>query len=139
MSPGFEILDHTADMGFRASAATPPALFELCARALVSIVMDAAAALPSARRSILATGDDLEELLVAWLNEVLWLMDGERLAPAVVRVETLSDHRVTGWLEGEPRDDRRHPPRLVVKAATFHQLSIQREDAHWIAEVFLDV
>jgi SHS2 domain-containing protein len=108
----YEILEHTADMGFRVRAAPEAELFARAADAV-------------------AAGEgSIEERLVHYLNEVLWLMDGRGVAPARCTPEAV-------W--GEPRDPARHAPRLVVKAVTFHQLRVWRDEAGWGAEVFLDV
>jgi SHS2 domain-containing protein len=76
---------------------------------------------------------------VNWLNEIVFYLDGKRVALARVHVETLTPTAVTGHAWGEPRDPQRHPARLVVKAATYHQLSIGVHDGYWRAEVYLDV
>lgn len=127
---GFEILEHTADMGFRVRGASADALFANAAAALASITMDNSRAKPLVRHPVLTEGDSLEERLVHWLNEVLWLIDGRGIAPA--RFESAAV-----W--GEPRDTAKHPPRLVVKAVTFHQLRVWQDAEGWGAEVYLDV
>lgn len=135
----YELLPHTADTGFRARGETLEELFVAAAEALVAIAVDTSQAAAYAPRQIVATGEDGEALLVNWLNEVLYLLDGERFVPA--RIETLwfEPGAVYAQLLGERRDDGRHAPRIVVKAATFHQLRIAEENGRWEAEVYLDV
>lgn len=135
----FQLLEHTADMGFRVRAASPEELFARAAEALVAIALDPAQAAPRQRRTAEITGDTLEERLVHWLNEILWLLDGERWVTARVESVRLEGAAVRGILSGEPRDDARHPPRIVVKAVTFHQLAIRERAGSWEAEVFLDI
>lgn len=127
---GFEVLEHTADMGFRVRGATTDELFANAAAALAAIVMDTAGAEAHERHPISIEGDTLEERFIHWLNEVLWLMDGRSIAPARFEPAAL-------W--GEPRDEAKHPPRLVVKAVTFHQLKVWQDASGWTAEVYLDV
>lgn len=126
----FEILEHTADTGFRVRGATLDELFANAALALASIVMDTSKAEAVERYPVAAEGEALEDRLVSWLNEVLYLMDGCGIAPARVS---------TGEVWGEPRNKARHPPRMIVKAVTYHQLSIRQEPEGWVAEVFLDI
>jgi SHS2 domain-containing protein len=126
----FDVLEHTADMGFRVRGATTDELFANAAYALAAIVMDTSRAEPLERHPLPTEGETIEESLVRWLNEVLWLMDGRAIAPASFEPTAL-------W--GEPRDEAKHPPRLVVKAVTFHQLKVWQDEAGWTAEVFLDV
>jgi SHS2 domain-containing protein len=139
MSGGFEILEHTADTGFRARGASIEELFEQAAAALVAIAIDSSQTRGLECCEIAVRGSDLEELLVNWLNEVLWLLDGRRFAPAALNVLELHDGGLRAAVTGEPRDDARHPPRIVVKAATFHQLRLANDDGGWVAEVFLDI
>lgn len=126
----FETLEHTADTGFRVRGATREELFANAAMALAEIVMDRTFAQPRESHRLTYAGSDVEERLVNWLNEVLWLMDGLRIAPAAIK---------DGEVWGEPRDDEKHPPRVVVKAVTFHQLVVTQENGGWMAEVFLDI
>jgi SHS2 domain-containing protein len=127
---GFEILEHTADMGFRVRGANEEELFANAAAALAAVVMDTSRAQGLERHEIAIEGESVEERLVHWLNEVLWLMDGRGVAPA--RFDP-------GVVWGETRDGAKHPPRLVVKAVTFHQLRVWQDAEGWGAEVFLDV
>jgi SHS2 domain-containing protein len=135
----FEILDHTADIGFRARGETPVALFQEAAMALESIAVDLDKVEPKQVYPIAAAGEDYESLLVAWLNEVLYYLDGERVVLSRFEIEQMEPERLSGKAWGEPRDAERHPPRLVVKGVTYHQLAVRQEGASWIAEVFLDV
>jgi SHS2 domain-containing protein len=139
MRPGFEILEHTADTGFRARADSLEELFAQAAAALVSIALDPSGARGLECRELAVRGPDLEELLVNWLNEVLWLLDGCGFAPASFNVLEIHGGGLRAAVSGEPRDGARHPPRIVVKAATFHQLRLARDGNGWTAEVFLDV
>jgi SHS2 domain-containing protein len=137
--PDYELLEHTADTGFRVRGATLEELFARAAEALVAVALDPSRIEPKEKRPVEAAGETLEERLVNWLNEVLWLLDGQRWAPARFEELRLEGISVRATAAGEPRDDARHPPRVVVKAATFHQLSIREQNGMWEAEVFLDI
>lgn len=135
----FEILEHTADIGFRASAATERGMFEEAARALVSIAIELDDIQPRQPYPIAASGDDAESLLVGWLNEVLYYLDGERIALCRFEIAGLEHGSITGQAWGEPRDPERQRAKLVVKGVTYHQLSIRRQHGDWTCEVFLDI
>jgi SHS2 domain-containing protein len=136
---GFEILEHTADLGFRVTASTLPELFAAAGEALVAVALDPSRAEQKQEYPIETTGEDYESLLVNWLNEVVYLLDGARVTPARLIVDELADSRVRGRAFGEPRDNAKHPHRIVVKAATYHQLRLERSGGQWRAEVFLDI
>jgi len=135
MTEPYQALEHTADTGFRVWGATIEELFANAALALVHTAMDASGVEAKECYAIAATGVDREEMLVNWLNEVLYWLDARRVAFA--RFEMTEVGKGAGW--GEPRDDEKHPPRLVVKAVTFHQLKVEQREGGWVAEVFLDI
>jgi len=135
----FEILEHTADIGFRARARSLAELFESAAEALVSIAIELEDISPRLDYSLTATGHDTESLLVNWLNEVLYWMDGGQLAFRHFRVAEISHANVSGTARGEPRDPARHRAKLIVKGITYHQLRIAQTTDGWFAEVYLDI
>ena len=137
--PHFEILEHTADVGVRAFGETLGELFGNAAMGLQSLALDPSAVEPRDSYTIAATGEDLESLLVNWLNEIVYFLDGKRVALQRIQVDTVTPSLVEAHAWGEPRDPQRHPARLVVKAATWHQLSIGVKEGRWCAEVYLDI
>ena len=117
----FDLLEHPADIGFRARGATREELFANSARALLSIILDPSDVRPIQSISIPGSGADPESLLVNWLNEVLYYVDGRRMAFGTFEVVRVDETRVECIARGEPRDRDRHPSRLGVKAVTYHQ------------------
>lgn len=137
--PLFEILEHTADIGVRARGPSLAALFENAAAGLLDVAFDAGAVAARESRPLVAEDTDRESLLLNWLQEVLWLVDGEGWLPQRVEVREISETRVTGVAHGEPRDPARHAFRVIVKAVTYHLLSVREEQGAWVAEVYLDI
>ena len=135
----FEFLDHPADIGFRARGSTLEHLFENCAHALITIILDPAEIHGSEQVVLAAEGSDQESLLVNWLNEVLYYVDTKRLAFESFIVEFPSPEQVRAVARFEARDPLRHPVRLSVKAVTYHQLRVSSVEDEWIAEVYVDV
>ena len=135
----FEILDHPADIGFRAFGRTLPELFENAALAMLSIRAEVEDAEPRQESLIAATGADFESLLVNFLSEVLYLVDGERIAFHRIRVDSLSETSIAAVGLGEPHNPARHRVKLIVKAVTWHQLRIEQTAGGWSAQVYLDI
>jgi len=135
----FELLEHPADIGFRARAATLSELFANCAHALVSLILDPSQIQAAERFALSAEGSDYESLLVNWLNEVLYFVDGKRVAFCTFDISTLTETFIRCSAAGEARNARKHPPRLVVKAVTYHQLRLQPTGNGYVAEVYVDV
>ncbi len=135
----FEFLEHTADIGIRARGATLAELFQNAALGLEAVALDIESVEARNEYRLSAAGEDLESTLINWLNEIVYLLDGRRVALARIAVEEITTTKVTGRGWGEPRDLARHSVALVVKAATYHQLRIEREAGDWVAEFYLDI
>ena len=137
--PAFEILEHPADIGFRAFGGTLPELFANAAAAMLSIACDLESISPKVEYPLTATGCDYESLLVNWLSEALYWFDGKRIALREFRVTHLEPDSIRALARGEPRTSERHRSKLIVKAVTWHQLKIAQIDRGWVAEVYLDI
>jgi SHS2 domain-containing protein len=130
----FELLEHTADIGIRATGASLEEVFEQATAGLAE-VLGAWRPGPGEPEALAVAGDDPGGLLVDWLNEILWLLEVRQAAVAGVRVRRVGGGRASGELAltGGPPDG------TTVKAATFHQLLVEPADGGWVAEVYLDV
>ncbi len=138
---GFELTEHTADVGLRVWGPSEPALFEQAALALASLVCDPATVEPRETYSVIAEapGGSPDALLVAWLNELLYRMETDGIVLGSFTIAGLTHRYVAARAAGEPRDRQRHEPRLDVKAATYHGLSLRRGGEGWEATIVLDV
>ena len=134
----FRILEHTADMGIEAAGETLDELLVQAARGLMEII-SGAEALPREERVVEVTAGEGAELLVNWLNEILFLFDPGGFFPADFIIEEATENRVKGRITGEPFDPQRHPIDREIKAATYHQVQLERGADGWLARVYLDL
>ncbi len=134
----FEVIEHTADVGIIARGHSLEELFANAASGMLHFLIDPAAGRPVEGRQVVVEAEDLEGLLVAWLNELLVLLNADGFLPVRTVVRELSDRRLAAEVLGEPVDPHRHRFRLDVKAATYHQLQI-RKNTVWQARVIFDV
>lgn len=134
---GFEILEHTADVGVRAVGPSLEACFENATHGLVEI-MGIGAPGPGEDVAIDVGADDLGALLVEWLDEVIYLHETRDAAVAAVRVERVTQGRAAGSVQLAPRAPGPSEG-TQVKAVTFHQLGVEETPAGWRAQVFFDV
>ena len=134
---GFELLEHTADVGIRAWAETLEAAFERATEGLAE-VMGALAVRPGEKVPVEVTASDPGGLLVDWLNEVLWLLEVSQAALAGVRVERVGDGTASGSVDVAPGGP--DPDGTFVKAVTYHRLRVEPgPGGGWLVEVYLDV
>ena len=134
----FEVIEHTADVGIVARGRTLEELFAHAAEGMFHFLISADTVRPDQRRRVAVEAEDLPGLLVAWLNELLVLLNAEGFVPRAFEVRDVSGGRLEADVWGEPVDPRRHRFRLDVKAATYHQLEVRR-DGLWQARVIFDV
>lgn len=120
----YEFFDHTADIGIVARGQTLAEAFANAGVALFALMTDLSKVDEKVAVSIEVTADDLEGLLVAWLNELLWYADAEGLLFKRFEVHELTPTRLRATAYGEPKDPSRHTFHLYVKAATYHQASV---------------
>ncbi len=135
-SGGFEILEHTADVGVRSWGPSVEEAFRQASLGLLDIV---GAFRPGSgdRQDITVEARDLGGLLVDWLSEVLYLQEVKDVVFGRVEVSEVRDGRATGWVEIIDR-----PVEIegtAVKAVTYHQLSVEAIDSRWVATVYLDI
>jgi SHS2 domain-containing protein len=138
LGAGFELLEHTADVGIRARGATLEEAFEQATLGLAE-VQGAPAPDPGGERvAVQVSAGDPGGLLVDWLNEVLWLAETRQAPVTAVRVVRVGDGTASGWVvlaAGGPGPDG-----TFVKAVTYHRLRVEPDPGGgWLAEVYLDV
>ncbi len=140
MTPQFyRIIEHTADTGFEVSGSTKKQVFESAAKALFDMMWQVEALQDIKPENIEIKGSDLEELLVNFLEEFLYLYDAKGLVCTGVQVESLTAEKVCARVRLQKFDEARDQELLGVKAVTYHQLFIGEKDGKWQAQVFLDI
>ncbi len=136
---GYRIFGTTADLGV---AAWAPSLAEACAqtaRGMFAVLVDLRTVRPRQPFHVAAEGADAAGMLVAFLNELLYLHVTQ---VAVVRrfdITLAPPHRLRALAWGEAIDPRRHRIETEIKAATYHRLSLTSQRGKWRARVILDV
>jgi SHS2 domain-containing protein len=134
----FEFIDHTADAGIRVEAPTLEDLFETAGLAFTELVTSADSVDCRVERRFKLQEDDIETLLVSWLQELLYLLDTEELVFArfQIRLRAFS-LEASAW--GEVFDPNIHTMKTEVKAVTYHQLGVTKSDQGWQAQVIFDI
>jgi len=135
---GFELLEHTADVGLRVWAPDLGGMFAEAARALIAVMGKGVGAVTRSE-SVTLESTDLEALFVDWLSEVLFLFEARDVVAQKVEVAVSTDPcRLRAVIEGPSAEDFVEDG-PAVKAVTYHRVSVQPSDAGWEATVYLDV
>ena len=138
-APGFEQFEVEADVGIRAWGPTRAEAFVQAALGVLSLVADPASVAPRETREVRAQADGPELLLVAWIDECLYVHEIEAFVVSRVEVGACSDTVVHGRLHGEPLDVARHRLGTVVKGATLHGVSVQAHEGRHEVKIIVDV
>lgn len=136
---GFQLIEHTADVGFVALGPTVEDVLRESIAALLSIATDPSDVADRAHTDIEVQGEDPSALLVNLLEEVLFLFDANVFAACRAEVRLPRTGAAQVRLFGEPRDPARHRWRLIVKGITYHGLQFEKDANGWRVRVFLDV
>jgi len=139
MSVGYELVDHTADIGVRLWGPTAEEVFEQAALALFSLVCDPLEAGELESVDVELEAEAMDLLLAAWLNELLYVFEARKLVLTQFDILELGERSLSARVSGEPLDTSRHILCGGVKAATLHELSLERRGDHWEGFVLLDV
>jgi SHS2 domain-containing protein len=83
---------------------------------------------------------DLGELLVVWLQELLFLFETEHLVPQACDFSVAGPNEVRAEVRFGKFVPGRHRTRLEIKAVTYHMLDVHQDgDGVWLARFILDV
>jgi SHS2 domain-containing protein len=140
----FEILEHPADVGLRASGSSLEEALAAAVEALSSILVGDIEPSESELRRANFAGDDLAHAVVMLLEECLFLLDAEGMVvrgASVRQVPSLPVSETTFEVEYrcEAFDENRHCEGTAVKAITYHQLSVAQTGRGWEVVVFVDI
>lgn len=139
---GYEFIDHTADVAADLTGQTVEELFTSAAQALTDTITHLDAVRPLVTQSVTLESGALADLLVDWLNELLYRFEVQNMlvSDATVTIASAADRwHLGGTIAGEPFDPARHPSRVLVKSATYHGLSVTREHGTWRARIVFDI
>jgi len=141
----YELIEHTADIGIRVKADNLKDLFKNTALAMFDIAGElkpissgpATIEIPKFKVNICQNAETLEELFVNWLNELLSLSSAKELMFTDFIIHRLDKANLEADVFGE--DINNYKINTEIKAATYHQLKIEKDKSVWQAEVIFDV
>ena len=138
MAKEFDIIDHTADIGIAAYGIDMNQVFANAAKGMFSLVTELDRVGETLYRDIELTAPDRESLLVAWLNELIYLFDTEYIIFKRFDITSLSPTHLKARSYGQKVDSSRHTIKVGIKAATYHMLKVSQNNG-WEAQVIFDI
>jgi tRNA nucleotidyltransferase (CCA-adding enzyme) len=136
---GWEYFEVEADVGVRGWGPSRAEAFAQATLGVFALLVTADQVQAREDREVRAQAEGPEALLVAWIDECLYVHEIEGFVVGAVELTTCTDTLAHGLLHGEPVDPGRHRLGTVVKGATYHQTSVQDRDGAWEVRVIVDV
>jgi SHS2 domain-containing protein len=138
----FRYLEHTADAKFQAFGASLEEAFGNAALALVNLMWDPAVVPADRSHPVEVEGSDLKQLLLNYLEEVLFLLDSRGFLLRTVddlRIQTAPPgYRLSGVFRGG-QAGRGSEIYGDVKAVTYHEMEVVSSRDRWSVQVVVDM
>jgi SHS2 domain-containing protein len=135
----YEVFEHTADIGIHAYGNTLAELFLHAAQGMESLMVTPEQVQAVTSREITVEGHDNVSLLIAWLNELIFLFDTEYLLFRAFVIDAISETRLSARASGEKYDAQRHDISSAIKAVTWHEASVTQSDEGYKARIIFEI
>ena len=139
---GYRFIDHTADVAADLTGQTLDELFLGAAQALTDTMTELSRVGSSVTQPVTLEAGTVEDLLVDWLNELLYRFEVQNVLvfDATVTIEEANGRWQLGaTIAGEMFNPARHPSRVLVKSATYHGLAVSKSAHGYSARIVFDI
>ena len=132
----YEFIEHTADIGIKAYGGTLEESFANAALGMFEVMTDVSRVEPVGEYDVRVKAENLENLLVDWLGELLFLHETQDvlLSEFDVKIDDLS---LDAKVRGEALNREKHELKDDVKAITYHMLEVNEKEGY--VKVLLDI
>jgi len=139
MKAGFRILPHTSEIVLEVTAPDWASFFCAAAEGLLALYAPSTRGLGVKKMTRALKAPTPEDLLVAWLSELMFLIATKRWIPTAIAVGPAGPRSLRAQLRGDQVPEGRLRLAREIKAATYHGLSVARTRNGLRARVILDV
>jgi SHS2 domain-containing protein len=149
----FEILDVSGDVGIKAFGKDIEEAFVHAALGMFSLITDLDVIKEKKAIDVSAESDSLDGLLVSWLNELIFYFDTYGFIGSTITISEITPspllqsegveagdgYKLKATVCGEEFDQKRHTGKLLIKAATYHKLKIEKRHGMFEIHVIFDI
>jgi SHS2 domain-containing protein len=143
MGKDYKILEHSADVGLKAFGETKEKLFENAARGMFFIITRSSGFAKQENEqywNIKCEGSNLEELLVAWLSELLYIHSTDFVFFNDFIIKVLTNNNIQAQSRGLKINESPYIIEKEIKAVTYHNLQvIKNKKGYWEATIVFDI
>lgn len=131
----YELIEHTADTGLKAYGKDLSEAFKNAAIGMFDIITDNSSIDDIGQYDINLKAQDLEQLLVDWLSELLFLNSAKNLVFGNFDI-TINDSSLSAHVSGEKFDSNKHKKGVEIKAVTYHMLEVHNKKPYTVQVLF---
>ncbi len=135
----YEIIDHTADIGIKVYGKNLRELFQNAAYGMFDIAADLEGIKPSTSINIRVEAQDHEELLLNWLDELIYNFYTKGIIFSEFNIRSLESNYIDADVKGKHIGDNKSRLKTEIKAVTYHELKIEETPDGYTARVIFDV
>ena len=136
---GYEALDMSGDAGLRVWGGSLEEAFESAALGMYGLITDIAKIERKKSIRVSVKGNSLDGLLVAFLNELVFRFDAYGFVGKAISIEKIENNMISAVIEGEEFEQGRHEAGLLIKAATYHNLKVEKHNDRWEFDIIFDI
>ena len=143
MPKGYRFLEHVSDAYIEAYGESLEEAYEQAALALYNTITSTKEVEKREERIIEVSGEDLQSLLLEWLQKLITQFDIDGFVASEIKVEEITrsprGYKLRAVLRGEPYDPERHRHGTHVKGATYWRMEIESEKPTKTLRFLLDI
>ena len=143
MCKEYQVIEHMADIGLKVFGKTRRKLFENAARGMFFIITGCSGCAKQKDQHYLkikCEGADIEDLLVKWLSELLYIHTADLVILNDFSIEYLTDNHLQAKSRGIRINQYPYNIEMEIKAVTYHNLQvIKNEKGCWETTVVFDI
>lgn len=143
MKKRFRFLEHTADAYIEAYGDTLEEAFGNAALGMTDVMTELEKVEAKTEESFVVEAQDEKALLYSWLEELLLEFELKGMLYSRFEVSTIKKtsegHKLQAKAWGEKYSPDKHPSKVGIKAATYHQMEIVKEPESVVLRFILDV
>jgi SHS2 domain-containing protein len=126
MQEPFKTIEHTADISLEARGSNLAEAFSNLGQGMFSIITYPEKIEPNLCFDVNIKSTDTDAMAVDWLNELLFLSQANGVLFGDFKITDISDTSIKSICCAEKFNERKHPVKTEIKAATYYDLSVKK-------------
>ncbi|MBQ6219475.1 MAG: archease [Methanosphaera sp.] len=142
INSNYKYFDTTADIGIEVKANSIEEALKLSAHATLNLITDIDNIKPKISKKIEIESEDEYGLLYDWITELLILLDSENFMTSKYDIKTTKtneNYLLTGTIYGDTYNTDIYNYKTEVKAITYHEMNIEKQDEQITIKFIVDL